>query len=182
MPLPKLWSFSLHAGYITWPHPYRILPAHEDGGSMLESACRTTRYTTTWIRRVHFLSYCWTTKGSEFESLCEQEFSLLYVVQTDCGAHPASYPLVPGAVSLGVKRHVREADHSPPNYCWGQENVGLYIHSSIRLHGRSQWLRCPSHELSSLAPKLWSCVRILLKAWISVLCAFIPCLCCSVCR
>jgi hypothetical protein len=33
----------------------------------------------------------WMTKGSEFESQWGQEFSLLYVVQTSFGAHPASY-------------------------------------------------------------------------------------------
>jgi hypothetical protein len=41
---------------------------------------------------------------------------------------------VPGAVSPGLKRQEREADHSPPASA-GQENVDLYIHSNIRLHG-----------------------------------------------
>jgi hypothetical protein len=43
-----------------------------------------------------------------------QEFSLLHVDQTSSGAHPASYPMGPGALSTGVKRQGREADHSPP--------------------------------------------------------------------
>jgi hypothetical protein len=30
------------------------------------------------------------------------------------GAHPASYPMVPGALSPGLKQQGREADHSPP--------------------------------------------------------------------
>jgi hypothetical protein len=34
-------------------------------------------------------------------------------IQTGSGAHPAPYPWVSGALSLGVKRPVREADHSP---------------------------------------------------------------------
>jgi hypothetical protein len=38
--------------------------------------------------------------------------SLHHRFQNGCGAHPASYPMVPGALSLGVKR---EADHSPPS-------------------------------------------------------------------
>jgi hypothetical protein len=37
-----------------------------------------------------------TTKGSEFESRWGQEFSLLHVVQTGSGAHPASYPMGTG--------------------------------------------------------------------------------------
>jgi hypothetical protein len=41
-------------------------------------------------------------------------FSLHHRVQNGSGAHPASYPMVPGALSLGVKRPGREADHSPP--------------------------------------------------------------------
>jgi hypothetical protein len=39
---------------------------------------------------------------------------------------------VPGALSSEVKRPGREADHSPPT---SQENVDLYIHSPIHLHG-----------------------------------------------
>jgi hypothetical protein len=39
-------------------------------------------------------------------------FSLRHCVQTDSGAHQASYQWVPGVVSLGVNRSVREADNS----------------------------------------------------------------------
>jgi hypothetical protein len=39
-----------------------------------------------------------------------QEFSLLNVVQTGFGTHPASYPMG----TPGVKRPGRVADHSPP--------------------------------------------------------------------
>jgi hypothetical protein len=63
----------------------------------------------------------WMADVSDFESLYGQEFYLLQVVQTDSGAHPASYP--------GLKRPRREA-----NKCRGQENVDPCIHSPIRLH------------------------------------------------
>jgi hypothetical protein len=46
----------------------------------------------------------WATEGSAFKSGQSQEFSLLHVVQTGCGAHPG--PWVPG-----VKWPEREADH-----------------------------------------------------------------------
>jgi hypothetical protein len=46
----------------------------------------------------------------------------------------------------------------------------------------SQWPRGLRYKLSSLARKLGSWVRIPLKTWMSVSCAFILCLCCSVCR
>jgi hypothetical protein len=36
-------------------------------------------------------------------------------VQDSSGAHPASCPVVPGAVSLRVKRSGRECDQSPPS-------------------------------------------------------------------
>jgi hypothetical protein len=39
-------------------------------------------------------------------------FSLHHRVQNGSGVHPASYS---GALSLGVKRPGREADHSPPS-------------------------------------------------------------------
>jgi hypothetical protein len=42
---------------------------------------------------------------------------------------------VPGAVSLGVKRPGREADHSPPSSAEVKEWVELYLHSPIRLSG-----------------------------------------------
>jgi hypothetical protein len=45
----------------------------------------------------------WTTEGSEFESRWGQEFSLLQVVKTDSGAHPASYPMGNGVSFPGGK-------------------------------------------------------------------------------
>jgi hypothetical protein len=38
----------------------------------------------------------------------------LFLTYIDSGTHPASYPWVTGALSLGVKRPGREADHSLP--------------------------------------------------------------------
>jgi hypothetical protein len=49
-----------------------------------------------------------------FESRKGREFSLLHVVETGSGVHPASYPMGPGILSQGVKRPECEADHSPP--------------------------------------------------------------------
>jgi hypothetical protein len=40
--------------------------------------------------------------------------NFLHVVQTGCGAHPASYPMGTGTLSPGAKRQGREADHSSP--------------------------------------------------------------------
>jgi hypothetical protein len=42
---------------------------------------------------------------------------------------------IPGALSLGVKRPGREADHLPPSSAEVKECVDLYLHSPIRLHG-----------------------------------------------
>jgi len=39
------------------------------------------------------------------------------------GAHLASYPMVPGALYLGVKRPGREADHSPPSSAEVKEGI-----------------------------------------------------------
>jgi hypothetical protein len=41
---------------------------------------------------------------------------------------------VPGALSLGVKRSEREANHSPPSSAELKECVELYLQSPIRLH------------------------------------------------
>jgi hypothetical protein len=42
---------------------------------------------------------------------------------------------VPGTFSPGVKRSGSEADPLTSSLCRGQENVNLYVHSHIRLHG-----------------------------------------------
>jgi hypothetical protein len=42
-------------------------------------------------------------------------FSLRHHVQTGSGAHPASYSMCTGALSLEVKRPGHEADHSSPS-------------------------------------------------------------------
>jgi hypothetical protein len=42
---------------------------------------------------------------------------------------------VTGALSLGVKRPGREADHLPPSSAEVKECVELYLHSPICLHG-----------------------------------------------
>jgi hypothetical protein len=42
-----------------------------------------------------------------------QDFSLLHSIQTDSGAHPASYQWVSGALSPAIMRPGCEADHSP---------------------------------------------------------------------
>jgi hypothetical protein len=49
--------------------------------------------------------------------------------------------------------------------------VSIFISAEVVL-GRSEWPRGLRHELSSLARTLRSCVRIPLKAWMSVLCVF----------
>jgi len=61
--------------------------------------------------------------------------SLHHHVQNGSGAHPASYPLVPGAVSLWVKWPGHEADLSPPSSAMVKEWVVLYLHSQLCLHG-----------------------------------------------
>jgi hypothetical protein len=43
------------------------------------------------------------------------KFSLLHSVQTDSGAHPASYAIGTWGYFLGGKRQGREADHSSPS-------------------------------------------------------------------
>jgi hypothetical protein len=42
--------------------------------------------------------------------------------------HPASYPVLAGALSLGVERLGREANHSPPSSA-KVRMVELYLHS-----------------------------------------------------
>lgn len=52
----------------------------------------------------------WTKQGSH--PSWNMRFFLLQSAQTDRGAHPVSYTMVPEALYLGVKSSGREADHS----------------------------------------------------------------------
>jgi hypothetical protein len=53
------------------------------------------------------------TQDSGFESQSDRDFSLLHSVQTGSGAHPASYRINSGALSLTVKRPGLESESSP---------------------------------------------------------------------
>jgi hypothetical protein len=67
--------------------------------------------------------------------ISQQECSLLHVVQTGYGAHPASYPMGARGSFLGGKAAGERSLPLTSCQCQGQENVNLYIHSLIRLHG-----------------------------------------------
>jgi hypothetical protein len=56
------------------------------------------RRATCWAARVQFPAV--------------KDFSLLHSVQPDPGAHPATYQLVPGALSPGVKQPGHESAYS----------------------------------------------------------------------
>jgi hypothetical protein len=70
---------------------------------------------------------------AQVQFLVVQDFSLFHSVQTDCGAHPASYPMiqwVPGVLSPGVKQEGHVADrhlHLVPR----SRKLELYLHFSI---------------------------------------------------
>jgi hypothetical protein len=62
-------------------------------------------------------------------------FSFHHRVQTASGAHQPTIQWVSRALSLGVKRPGREANHSPPSRADVKECVELYLHS----HTTSSW-------------------------------------------
>jgi hypothetical protein len=53
------------------------------------------------------------------------DFYFLHSVHTDSEVHPASYLMVPEALSPGVKRSVREADRSPPSNAEVKNNEAI---------------------------------------------------------
>jgi hypothetical protein len=60
-----------------------------------------------------------------------KKISLLQLIQTGSGVHPAFYKMGTGGSFPGVKRQGRESDHSLPT---SAEVKKMWI-SSIRLHG-----------------------------------------------
>jgi hypothetical protein len=112
-----------------------------------------------------------------------QSLSLPHSVQSCSRTHPASYPVGTwGSFPMGKAARAWSWHPSSAEV----KMVELYLHSPVYLHGivvncRSQWPRGLRHELSSVARTLGSWIRIPFEARMS-LCAFILCLCCSVCR
>jgi hypothetical protein len=75
-------------------------------------------------------------RGVGVRVLVRSRISLLHVVQTGSGAHPASYPMGAGGSFLGGKATgAWSSHHSPPISAEVKKNVDLYIHSPVRLHG-----------------------------------------------
>jgi hypothetical protein len=76
----------------------------------------TILYTVVIAQSLQRLGYKLDDRGSRVRFPAGAEnFSLHHRVQTGCGTHPASYPMgTRGSVFPGVKRPVREANHSPP--------------------------------------------------------------------
>jgi hypothetical protein len=56
-----------------------------------------------------------------------RDFSLLHSVQTDSGAHPASYPMDTRALFSGVKWLGHEADHTPPSSVEVMNGGAVYV-------------------------------------------------------
>jgi hypothetical protein len=95
--------------------------------------------------KIFYLTGTWT-PASPGRPACSQSLyrlsypvtvkNFLHVIQTGSGAPPASYPMRTGGGGFppGVRRPVREADHSPPTST-EVKKMNLYIHSPIRLHG-----------------------------------------------
>jgi hypothetical protein len=58
-------------------------------------------------------------------------FSLYHRVQNGSGAHPASYPMGIGDLSLGLRRPGRESDHSTPSSAevnvWSYTSTPQYV-------------------------------------------------------
>jgi hypothetical protein len=95
----------------------------------------------TWLKKLHVLidsliGIGLDDRGSRVQfSAGAENFSLHHRVQRGSGAHPASYPMGTGTLSLGVKRPRREADHSPPSSAEVKNEWSYTSTPPIRLHG-----------------------------------------------
>jgi hypothetical protein len=71
----------------------------------------------------------WTIGVLGFDS--RQEMGIFLITASRTALRPTQPPIqwVPGALSLGVKRPGREADHSPPSSAEVTECMELYLHS-----------------------------------------------------
>jgi hypothetical protein len=62
------------------------------------------------------------------------------VSRTTLGPTQPPIQWIPGAVSLGIKRQGREADHSPPSSAEANEYAELYFHALSTLSRRGAQL------------------------------------------
>jgi hypothetical protein len=89
---------------------------------------------TTLCCFVHFfISAALLTQNSGSAVGIATDYCLDDLAQTGSGVHPDSYTMGTGVLSSGVKQPGREAEHWPLTTAEGQENMGLYINSRIRL-------------------------------------------------
>jgi hypothetical protein len=78
----------------------------------------------------------WTIGGSRVRFLVGAgRFYLHYRVQNGSGATQPPIQWVPGALSLGVKRPGREADHSPPSCAEVKKAWSYTFTTPTRLYG-----------------------------------------------
>jgi hypothetical protein len=97
-----------------------------------------------WVTEVHIEFYQCRFLIAQWYGLDDRGFESRYWLgifhltsASRTALRPTQPPIqwVPGALSLGIKRLGREADHSPPSSAGGHECLELYLHSPIRLHG-----------------------------------------------
>jgi hypothetical protein len=101
-----------------WIHPH-ILGQETNGFRRLvgHTSCFTSSKTfTIYVHYKMYSKFSIILKERERESVCVCVCVCVWYhrVQNGYGAHPASYPMVPGTLSLGEKRPGREVDNSPP--------------------------------------------------------------------
>ena len=72
--------------------------------------------------------------------------------QTDCGAHPGSYPVVARFLSLGVKRLDHDTNKLLPSTAEIEEKLSLYFHNQDKVH---RVLHCQSKAAVIL---LYTCI------------------------
>jgi hypothetical protein len=84
---------------------------------------------------VQWLAKGWTTEGLGFDSQQQQDFSTFDSFQTSSGVHPASCPIGTGGSSWEGKASGTRSWQFSFNQCRREENVDVYVHSPIRLHG-----------------------------------------------
>jgi hypothetical protein len=98
--------------------------------SASDSTCVIPIYSLRNVLSLHGLG----DRGVGVQVPVGSRISLLHIVQTGCRFRPTSYRMGTGALSPRVKRPGHEADHLPRASA-GKDNVDLYIHAPIRLHG-----------------------------------------------
>jgi hypothetical protein len=121
--------------FLIWDYPPTFSITQKNSGSTLQWKSWLYHGHTIWLKPRQLSRYSeWLRAGRPRDRSSNPGRVKNFLFSTS-GAHPAYYPMGIGCSFSGGKEAWTWTWPLTSNYCRGQENVDLYIHSPLRLRG-----------------------------------------------